>query len=476
MLFISLEFLLGFLPVAVGGTALLVALGERRFVVAYLLAASFVFYAWRIPEHFVLLAFSIGFNYAAGRYLYRNRSRIALATAVAVNLALLAAFKYAGFVADNLNGLAGVEVSFGAIVLPLAISFYTFQQIAYLVDSRRGDAAPHRFLDYALFVAFFPQLIAGPIVHHKELTPQFSGPRFATFRADDIRAGIVLFSIGLAKKVLIADNLRPVADASFGAAALGVEPSMAEAWIGTLAYAFQIYFDFSAYSDMALGLGRAFGVTLPVNFDSPYKAASIVEFWRRWHITLSRFLRDYLYVPLGGNRRGPQRRYANLMIVMLLGGLWHGANWTFVVWGGLHGLYLVVNHLWSRMAGGRIALPRPVGGLITFVAVLVAWVFFRAGSFGEAFTMLHAMSGAGAAAHGGLALFRDVGFALVFVPIAAGIAWCCPNALEILRRIEEAPEARRAGAFATAGLGAATALALVSLYASGPYEFIYFQF
>ena len=339
--------------------------------------------------------------------------RKALLTAgIVVNLAVLCWYKYAGFLGENLLLLAdfaGMTPSetltaringLGQMTLLTGISFFTFQQIAYLVDAFRGHTRDHGFVEYALFVTYFPQLIAGPIVHHAEVLPQWSHPRALRLQSRHLFVGLTMFSIGLAKKVLLADTLAPWVGSVFGAVESNpTELGMLEAWLGATAYALQLYFDFSGYSDMAIGLARMIGIRLPANFDSPYKATCIVDFWRRWHITLSRFLRDYLYIPLGGNRKGPIRRYVNLMLTMVLGGLWHGAGWNFLFWGLLHGLYLCVNHGWSKVRGVRPGThPTTWYGLIaartlTFVAVLVGWVFFRATSFTAALGMLGSMAG-----------------------------------------------------------------------------------
>lgn len=370
MLFNSLTFLFVFLPV----TALVYfRLAPRSWVAArsWLLLASFVFYGWWKPAYVILLAGSIAANYWIGRRLSHDRSRRLLTLGVALNLGLLALFKYLDFAISNLNAVLGSHWLF-EIALPLAISFFTFQQIAFLVDVYRNEAAEPRFGSYALFVAFFPQLIAGPIVHHSETIPQFRSPERRRFSLPTCTSGLLLLTIGLFKKVVIADTFAVWANIGFGTTeALGALQS----WSASLAYTFQLYFDFSGYTDMALGAALIFNIRLPVNFDSPYQATSIQDFWRRWHMTLSRWLRDYLYFPLGGNRRGRLRSHANLMIVMTLGGLWHGAAWTFVLWGVFHGLGLVVHRLWS-LAGLRMpALP---ARMLTFVFVTAAFVIFRA--------------------------------------------------------------------------------------------------
>ncbi|HMH65361.1 MAG TPA: MBOAT family O-acyltransferase, partial [Rhizomicrobium sp.] len=334
-----------FLAVAMLGFRLLEkrALTGRR---VFLLLASYAFYAWWRADFLVLLCGSTLVNYAIGQQIEQRRARQAdrrafLIAGLVFNLGLIATFKYDTLFVGTANDLMGLGLAVPHFFLPLAISFFTFEQISYLVDADAGKTHNYSLLDYALFVAYFPHLIAGPIVRHNDLIPQFRQLRAGN---DDLATGITLFSLGLAKKSLIADNLSPFADAIFNAAGRGTHLGATDSWLGTLFFAFQIYFDFSAYSDMALGSSVMLGIRLPVNFHSPYKSASIIEFWRRWHISLSAFLRDYLYFPLGGNRQGRGRRYLNLFITMLLGGLWHGANWTFMLWGGLHGFYLAINH------------------------------------------------------------------------------------------------------------------------------------
>ncbi len=320
------------------------------------------------------------------------------AGAISVNLIFLIYFKYANFFVDNLSHLTGSAWTLANVVLPLGISFFTFTQIAYLADTYQGKVKEFNFVRYALFVTYFPHLIAGPVLHHAEMMPQFAKRSVSYINWDNVAVGLSIFVLGLAKKVLIADSVADFSTPIFEAVKAGGQPMLFEAWVGALAYTLQLYFDFSAYSDMAVGLSLMFNVRLPLNFNSPYKATSIIEFWRRWHMTLSRFLRDYLYIPLGGSRLGTKRRYVNLMLTMLLGGLWHGAGWTFVIWGALHGFYLLVNHAWRGLKtllgwtdGGRLA---SLGaGALTFLAVVVGWVFFRADSFSTAVTMLQGMAG-----------------------------------------------------------------------------------
>jgi D-alanyl-lipoteichoic acid acyltransferase DltB (MBOAT superfamily) len=402
MLFNSAVFIFIFLPTVLLVFYALGYIGRIRLAIGWLVAASLFFYGWWNPAYLVLILASIVFNYLVGRALGREGGpkKGTLFFGVAVNLSLLAYYKYANFFVENVNSLAGTQWDLGTIILPLAISFFTFQQITYLVDSSRGLTREYHFLNYCLFVTFFPQLIAGPIVHHGEMLPQFYESKTFRFLRENFATGLTIFLLGLFKKTVLADGAAVYATPVFDAAEAGQVLTFFEAWAGALGYTFQLYFDFSGYSDMAIGIARMFNIVLPLNFFSPYKALNIVDFWRRWHITLSRFLRDYLYIPLGGNRKGPARRYVNLFTTMLLGGLWHGAGWTFVAWGALHGGYLMVNHAWQHATRsitpkGRISvmMVHASAWLITMLAVIVAWVFFRALSFDGALRVLGGMSG-----------------------------------------------------------------------------------
>jgi D-alanyl-lipoteichoic acid acyltransferase DltB (MBOAT superfamily) len=398
MLFHSQPFILGFLPLCLGGFFALGRIGGARWALRWLVAASLAFYAWWNPPFVALLAGSIAGNYAVGRRIlslaqagFVQAARRWMVAGVTADLLLLGWFKYADFLLHTV--VPGAPALY--VFLPLAISFFTFQQIMFLVDSSRGDCPDTGFLTYAAFIAFFPHLIAGPIVRPCEILPQLAASGIAVPRAKNLSAGLLLFFLGLAKKLVLADTFGSFADTGFDAADHGAALSLFEAWYAVLAYALQIYFDFSGYSDMATGLARMLNVRFPLNFDSPYQAASITEFWRRWHMTLSRFLRDYLYIPLGGNRSGEARRVLNLMLTMLVGGLWHGAAWSFVLWGGLHGTGLVVHVLWQK-TGRR--MPRPVGQVLTLLAVIVAWVPFRASGLPAAWAMLRGMLGLNGAA------------------------------------------------------------------------------
>jgi D-alanyl-lipoteichoic acid acyltransferase DltB (MBOAT superfamily) len=320
---------------------------------------------------------------------------------IAEELAMLGFFKYANFFVDNVNAVTDAGWELAEIVLPLGISFYTFQQIAYLVDTARGEIRLRSFLDYATTVSFFPHLIAGPIILYREILPQFAARTVTKFDHANFALGVTFFVVGLAKKVIIADWMALYATPVFDAAGGGTAPTLIEAWGGALAYTLQLYFDFSGYSDMAIGLGLMFNIRLPINFNSPYKAVNIVDFWRRWHITLSYFLRRYLYVALGGNRRGPARRHINIILTMLLAGLWHGAGWTFVLWGAYHGILLSINHLWlkARASAGFPVAAVPslwgawIGRAVTLLAVVLGWVIFRSSSLDAAWLVLRGMLG-----------------------------------------------------------------------------------
>ena len=407
MLFNSFTFVFLFVPTVVGGYLVLRRLGFKDLHLLWLLAASLFFYGWWNPWNLLLLAGSIGFNYTVGLALAGRLSaidgrfsrRALLAFGLVANLALLGYFKYANFFVDSVDAIFGTSFPLGEVVLPLAISFFTLQQIAFLIDAHRGRVASYSFLHYGVFVSFFPQLIAGPIVHHSEVIPQFS-KKERGLPISNVSIGLTIFAIGLFKKVILADTASTFATPVFDAALAGADPTLVEAWGGMLAYTLQIYFDFSGYSDMAIGLARMFGIRLPLNFDAPYQSRSIVEFWGRWHITLSRFLREYLYIPLGGNRKGQPRRYANLILTMLIGGLWHGAGINFVIWGGLHGLYLVLNHAWANAGqvltgrkGTKWTLNPVLGRAITFLAVAFAWVAFRAEDLSSAGSMYRGLFG-----------------------------------------------------------------------------------
>ena len=393
MLFNSYEFIFFFLPVTF---FIYFYLNYKKFTAAgkgFLVFSSLFFYSWWNVLYLPLILSSMLFNYVVGNMLSKpgsiNRNRISrksiLTFGIVANISLLGYFKYSDFFISNLNHIFNSHIALLNLALPLAISFFTFQQIAYLVDSYRRETEEYDFLNYAVFVAFFPQLIAGPIVHHKEMMPQFENMRNKVFNYRNISMGLFIFSIGLFKKVVIADTFSVWATAGFDTAQT---LNFFEAWTATLSYTFQLYFDFSGYTDMAIGAALLFNIKLPINFNSPYKAASIQDFWRRWHITLSRFLRDYIYIPLGGNRKGEFKTCNNLMITFLIGGIWHGAGWTFVFWGFLHGLALVIQRIWSKSG---FKLWTWFAWVITFGFVNIAWVFFRAKNWDDAIKVLQGL-------------------------------------------------------------------------------------
>ncbi len=389
MLFNSYQFIFAFLPITF---ILYFYLNHKRLTQAskgLLVFSSLFFYSWWNVAYLPIILASMLFNYLLGNILANGSSKFSnksiLIVGIVANLSLLGYFKYADFLIENVNLAFNSSIPLLNLALPLAISFFTFQQISYLVDSYRKETKEYNFLNYALFVTFFPQLIAGPIVHHKEMMPQFAKTRNKIINYNNIAMGLFIFAIGLFKKVIIADTFATWATAGFDVA---TTLNLFEAWATSLSYTFQLYFDFSGYTDMAIGAALLFNIKLPINFNSPYKAKSIQDFWRRWHITLSRFLRDYIYIPLGGNRKGSFRTYANLMATFIIGGLWHGAGWTFVFWGFLHGLALVIHRAWSNLG---FKLWGWVAWFITFNFINIAWVFFRAKEWDDAIKVLSSM-------------------------------------------------------------------------------------
>jgi alginate O-acetyltransferase complex protein AlgI len=387
MLFNSQVFILGFLPLVLGGYYALA--GSRSWRQAFVVLASVGFYGWWDVRFVPLLTGLTLANWLIAQWFGARRAAWIPVLGVVMNLAALGVFKYADFFRGTVFGLVDTSWQPWRLVLPLGISFFVFQKISYLIDLRRGDRHIYGFLDFCMFVSFFPQLIAGPLVRHNEIIHQFRNDPRRPEMWENLSRGFVLFLIGIAKKVAIADTVGAIADPLFQKA-LGAPLAAAEAWAACGAYTLQIYFDFSGYSDMAVGLALMFGLRLPLNFNAPYRAVSIRDFWRRWHMTLSRFLRDYLYIPLGGSRGGRLRQMVNLLATMLLGGLWHGANWTFVVWGGLHGAALAVNHGWS---GAGLKLPRAAAWALTLLFVMACWVLFRSPDFKTAAEILTAMAG-----------------------------------------------------------------------------------
>ena len=498
MLFSSHIFLFLFLPLTLGGFCLLARYLGPKPAKASLTLASLVFYGWWNPIYTLLIVASMLVNFSLGRRIgaevKAGRSGMGWLTfAVSANLLLLGYFKYANFFVQNANAVLGTHWSLGQIILPLGISFFTFTQIAYLVDVRRGVVCEYDLGDFLLFITFFPHLIAGPIIHHKEMMPQFRDPRTYRFDWNNLAVGLAIFSVGLFKKSVFADRISASAVKIFEPGAIAAPMYAHDAWAGALAYTFQLYFDFSGYSDMAIGLSRMFGIVLPLNFTSPYKSANITEFWRRWHMTLSRFLRDYLYIPLGGNRHGEGRRYVNLVLTMLIGGFWHGAAWTFVVWGAFHGVCLALNHVWLAFWKKRARpallpswLASGTARLFTFVLIVIGWVLFRATDIHVARHVLEAMFGLGTAPISGTQsllksnLWVWLGGLLAFV-------WLLPNTAEIFSSHQPYPDVVKTDPAAEPrwfhwdmGIGRAIScafllgIAILALSKSG--EFLYYNF
>ncbi len=492
MLFNSYEFLFVFFPIV---ALVFFALGRRHpgAAAAWLALASVFFYGWWSAKALPVLLGSIVGNYLFSQQVIPQSGRSErarlwwLRAALAANLGLLGFFKYVNFFIANANsvlaGMGATPVGVIDVMLPIGISFFTFTQIAFVVDCWSGKVVERNFVHYLLFVTYFPHLIAGPVLHHAQMMPQFARPSTYRIDADKLVLGIATFVVGLSKKLLLADPIGQYADLIFGAVDEGVAPGFWMAWLGALAYTFQIYFDFSGYSDMAVGLAFILGVRLPVNFASPYRATSIIDFWRRWHITLSTFLRDYLYIPLGGSRKGRARRYVNLMVTMLLGGLWHGANWTFVLWGAAHGAFLVVNHGWRRLRGdarsGRAA--RVAGWLMTFTAVCLAWVLFRASSLDAALAVYRGMAGLNGApwpAFGGLELpYKLANFGWLLI-VSMFICTALPSSNTLGRFVPVTAAWPRARALQAVGGAGLTVLLFGYCVSRLGYHspFLYFQF
>lgn len=409
---------------------------------AWLIAASLFFYGWWIPGYLLLFLASLSVNYSIGETL-RKTGRSKAGTAIfifgiAANLGLIGFYKYAALAVSAVNAAFGAEFPLPQILLPIGISFFTFQQVGYLIDIRRGTAPVTRLSDYVFFVAFFPQLIAGPIVTQSDFLPQLAARTDWRLKASWLMPGIALFSAGLFKKTVLSDLVAPYADKLFSVAASGAPFGAVDAWIAATCYSFQIYFDFSGYSDMAIGLGFMFGFRLPINFHSPYKAAGIRDFWRRWHITLSRFLRDYLYIPLGGSRHGLPATMAALIVTMTLGGLWHGAGVTFIIWGLLHGLALAAAHLLKsvteRLPAGPIWLKPLRHALLvaaTFAFVTFTWVWFRSPDVATAWSLSRSMLGLGGAS--GFVSF-DNGI-YPYLPAFFVLVWALPNTNELFAHV-----------------------------------------
>lgn len=485
MLFNSGIYIFIFLPLVLAGWFTLTSRGLTVAARTFLVLASLFFYGWWNPAYVPLLVASIGVNYALGSLLARPawptaRRKALLAVGIAFNVLLIGYFKYTDFLLGTLNAVLDTHATLLRIALPLAISFFTFQQIAFLVDSYHGKVKRHGLLDYSLFVVYFPQLIAGPIVHHSEMMPQFRQENRRHFHWHEFSQGLFLFFLGLFKKAALADTFAQWANMGFdGAGSL----NFLSAWAASLSYTLQLYLDFSGYTDMALGSALMMNIRLPVNFNSPYKATSIQDFWGRWHMTLARFLRDYVYIPLGGNRVDAWKVYRNILVVFAVSGIWHGAGWTFVVWGLLHGVAMVIHRAWKR-AG--LSMPAIMGWFITFMFINATWVVFRAHTFGDALRMLKGMAGLSGfvlpeALAGRLGFLREWGveFGLPFLEIQGNnkmlallaalllTVWLGRNSMQLKERFR--PDLLHAAA-----MGMVAFAALMSL--TRAHEFLYFQF
>jgi alginate O-acetyltransferase complex protein AlgI len=454
MFFHSYGFIFIFLPIAVFGCHLFRRHGPNRSHLYWLIAASFFFYWWSVGNYVLVLILSVVFNYLIATLILKQRKSNQISTPLLIlgilgNLAMLGYFKYTNFFLENLSALAGTSFTSLAIILPLGLSFFTFQQISYLIDAHGGQADPATLPEYLLFVSFFPHVTAGPIVHHKEMLPQYAKLAPQMKLDNQILPGVTLFAMGLFKKVVIADGIAHVADDAFGAATAGQAVTFVNAWGGALAYPLQLYFDFSGYSDMAIGAALLLGIMVPLNFNSPYKARSIVDFWRRWHITLTRFFTNYLFYPMATRltRRGGDfggtlgKRYAMTVMLpvmgtFLLAGLWHGAGWTFVVFGLIHGAALSINHGWRMMRAP--ALPGVVCWLLTAITVVISMVFFRAESLGAASAMLQGMLGLS-----GVGVPTQHFLSYAFLAAVGVIVLVAPNSQELLGRhrpaLDDAP-------------------------------------
>ena len=442
MVFSSYVFILAFLPVVLSVYYALSRLENGIYQRLFLIAASFFFYGYYNTSYLILIIASIAVNYGIALGIQKSRAkagRLLLIIGILFNVGLIGYFKYYDFFVENINAIFGCSFTLRHLLLPLGISFFTFQQLSFLISVWHGEEKVERFRDYCIFVTFFPQLVAGPIVLYSEMIPQFKDERRRFFHPDHFASGIWLFSVGLFKKAVIADTLALFADNGFGMTDLG----LAAGWITALSYTLQIYFDFSGYSDMAVGLGKMFNINIPFNFRSPYRSESISEFWRRWHITLGRALSTYVYKPLGGNRRGLARTCLNLFLTFLVSGLWHGAAWTFVLWGALHGLFVVAERILQQPLR---KIPKPVRVCGTFLVVTALWVLFRADGFGQALEVWRGMVAfgnpgidqlntiVGTAAYIDFPLVLDCVYILLLEGILLFVIFRCPNSSDLLSR------------------------------------------
>lgn len=483
MSFSSVPFIFLFLPITLLGFFYF-GRSKPLWGATWLTMASIVYYGLWSYQFLPVIAASVLGNYLLYRAMLSagtGSRKPWLILAICFNIGLLAYFKYVNFFIGSINQITGTHLELLEVLLPIGISFFTFTQIAFLVDSYRDGGVPVSLGKYVMFATYFPYIVAGPVLHHKVMLPQFADPVNYRFNINNLAVGGTLFAFGMAKKLLLADNLTPVIDACL----TEPHPAFWHAWLGIFAYGLQLYFDFSGYSDMAIGVSRMLGFQIPFNFDSPYKAASVSEFWTRWHISLSRFLRNYLYIALGGNRAGQFKRYRNLMLTMLLGGLWHGSNWTFVIWGGLHGLYLCIQHGWQSFRGKRQQPAGPALVLfnraLTFIAVMVAWCFFRANDLSSALDVLGGMAGL----HGVASLEVLSPWQWVLVGCGALVAFAMPNTNQIFLYFDNRNEPPLAAyslfniqwrPSVPWGLVTGLVFALGVLSADSTKEFIYVQF
>ncbi len=480
MLFNSMSYMFLFLPLTLLGYYTFL---KFRLILAskvWLVLASVAFYSWWDPKYTALLLISMLINFCIGscfsaKVFQDNKNRkILLIVGLLINILILGYFKYANFFIDNVNYILHTHIEIAKVILPLGISFFTFTQIAYLVDAYKKEAQEYDILSYLLFVTFFPHLIAGPILHHKEVMPQFNDLKRKVLKYKNITSGLFLFIIGLFKKVFIADILATYVQQGYSVSA---ELSVIEAWLVVLSYTMQIYFDFSGYTDMALGSAKMLNIDLPLNFNSPYRAISVQDFWKRWHMTLSRFLRDYIYIPLGGNRKGEIRTYSNLITTMLIGGLWHGASWLFVIWGGLHGLAQCVNKLWQKT---KIEMPKPLSIFITFMFINLTWIIFRAENLHQAKNVFMSLINFNNfvipktrhldfvfnnTTYSSIILILTLSFIIVFM---------CPNSQEIISKIKINKKTN--AIFCAIIFAIIFTLCLIKLNLNTYSEFIYFNF
>ncbi len=471
MLFNSFVFILVFLPITCFVYGLAIRIKDKSGI-WILILSSLVFYAYWNEKYLCLLLISIFINFLLQKWIYHNKKnmycKLVLCIGILLNLFLIGYYKYYNFLLENMAEVFCTNFVKLDIFLPLGISFFTFQQIACLVDTYKGDIGNVSVCEYVLFVTFFPQLIAGPIVRATDIIPQMQRIVSNT-DSKAIKFGLTLFAFGLFKKVVIADYFSPIANALYSSPEIA---NFYDALLGSLSYTMQIYFDFSGYSDMAIGLGLLFGIRLPINFDSPYKSKSIIEFWRRWHMTLSQFLRDYLYIPLGGSRKGERRQYINLIATMLLGGLWHGAGWTFVLWGGTHGVYLICNHWWRKK---KYSIGNNKAWLITFISIWFAWILFRSNNVYDVFYIVEALGGNNGFAWG-CSMLSSKGYALseIVLVLLLSIVVCkyLPDSYNMVNKIQQLKQpifALIAGVLLTYAMHIMT-------YTNRVSEFLYFQF